>query len=564
MSPLAIALADHQAGNLPAATAAYRAILSAAPSNPDAQHLLGLALLQQGAPGDALPPLRSAIALRPLEPLYLANYARAALAAQQPGEAEAALRRALTQTPDDPALHHDLGLALLRLHRPLEAEASLRRCLALQPAATDAHINLAAAQLAQHRPTAAAETLARVLARDPDCVPALCGLAASLVALARGPDAEANLRRAHRLAPADPAIATSLGNLLRQQGKLTDALPFLERAATPPGADSLNNLALAHSDAGRLDRAETLFTQALTLSPDHADADYNRATTRLLAGDFRAAWPGYERRWQRRGHAPPYKLTTPGWHGEATDRLLLLHAEQGLGDTIMMARFLPRISARNLVLAVPRTLLALLTPLAPHAIWHAIEDGIPPHDLHAAVMSLPAILDIAEPDLANPFPYLDLPERHITPWRQRLAALPGRKIGLAWAGNPAYPADAARSIPPALLAPLAETRNATFISLQPGATPPFPMPDWTAELTDMRQTAALVSALDLVISVDTAVAHLAGGLGRPTWLLNRFAPCWRWQLGRADSPWYPSLRQYRHPSPHDWPAVISAVATALA
>lgn len=562
MPALAAALDRHRSGDFAAAAVAYRGILAAAPGNADAHHLLGLALLQQGAVAEALPPLRAAMAIRPAEPLYLANFARAALAAGDPAAAEAALRAALEAAPGDPALHHDLGLALLRLGRPREAEAALRRCLAVQPEATDAHINLAAAQCAQGRAEVAAETLARVLAREPDNVAALCGQAEALRAAGDLAAAAARLRQALALRPGDRAIAGSLGAVLRNLGDLAAALPLLEVAAAEGGADALNNLALAHSDAGALDTAESLFTRALVTSPGHADAAYNRATARLLAGRYREAWPGFERRWERRGHARPFPLATPRWDGAPTTAHVLLHAEQGLGDTIMVARFLPRIAAPHLTVVVPQTLLALLRPLAPHAMWRELEHGIPPHDRHAALMSLPAILDLDEAGLAAP-PYLRAPEDHVAAWRARLAEVPGRRVGLAWAGNPAYAGDAARSIPPALLAPLAQCRDIGFVSLQKGAPPPFAMTDWTGELTDMSRCAALVSALDLVITVDTAIAHLAGALGRPVWLLNRFAPCWRWPLGRADNPWYATLRQFRQPAPGDWPNVIAAVGAAL-
>ncbi len=563
MTALAAALARHQSGDFAAAAAAYRGILAATPGDPDAHHLLGLALFQQGETEQALPPLRAAIALRPAEPLYNANFARAALAAGHMAAAETALRAAIAATQADPGLHHDLGLVLLRQHRPREAEVSLRRCIALQPAAMDAHINLAAAQCAQNRPDAAAETLDRVLAREPGNIAALCGHAEAHHAAGRLDIAAGSLRRALGLRPADRAIAGRLGAVLRGLGDLDAALPLLEAAAEDGTADALNNLALAHSDAGRLDLAEALFTRALAVEPEHADAEYNRATARLLAGQYRAAWPGFERRWERRGQSPPFALATPRWSGLPTIAHVLVHAEQGLGDTIMAARFLPRIAAPHLTVVVPQTLLMLLRPLAPRANWLPLEHGIPPHDCHAALMSLPGILDLDEAGLASP-PYLHVPEYRVSLWRARLDATAGRRIGLAWAGNPAYAGDAARSIPPALLAPLAACPGTQFVSLQPNAEPPFAMTDWTGELSDMSRTAALIMALDLVITVDTAIAHLAGALGRKVWLLNRFAPCWRWPLGREDNPWYPCLRQFRQPAPGDWESVIAAVRDALA
>ncbi|MCX7384815.1 MAG: tetratricopeptide repeat-containing glycosyltransferase family protein [Alphaproteobacteria bacterium] len=383
-----------------------------------------------------------------------------------------------------------------------------------------------------------------------------------LHALGQADRAVQSFARAIGLAPSYAPSHFNLGNVLRSLGDLDAALPLLEAAATDGGADALNNLALAHSDAGQLDEAEALFTRALAADPGHADAAYNRATARLLAGRYREGWPGFELRWQRRRHMAPFALATPRWDGAPTTRHLLLHAEQGLGDTIMAARFLPHIAAPHLTVVVPQTLLMLLRPLAPRANWLPLEHGIPPHDCNAALMSLPAILDLDEAGLGAP-PYLHVPEHRVAQWRARLADLPGRRIGLAWAGNPGYAGDAARSIAPGLLAALSESRNASFVSLQRGDAPPFVMTDWTGELTDMSRTAALVAALDLVITVDTAIAHLAGALGRPVWLLNRFAPCWRWPLGREDNPWYATLRQFRQPAPGDWPGVIAAVRAAL-
>jgi hypothetical protein len=214
---------------------------------------------------------------------------------------------------------------------------------------------------------------------------------------------------------------------------------------------------------------------------------------------------------------------------------------------------------------VPRTLVGLLAPLVPGVRLCASEDGLPDCDLQCPLMSLPAVLDLDFAGLPGEMPYLVAEVADAQAWRARLAGLPGRRVGLAWAGNPAYGADAARSLPAADLAALAGVAGVSFVSLQPGVAPPpcLAMADWTAELPDFAATAALVAGLDRVISVDTAVAHLAGALGRPVWLLNRFAPCWRWELGRADSPWYPTLLQFRQPAPGDWASVVAAVRVAL-
>jgi tetratricopeptide (TPR) repeat protein len=547
-------LALHNAGRLAAAAASYRAGLAAAPDHADARHLLGLALHQAGDSAGALRHLARAAALRPDVALFQANLGIARLAAGDPAGAEAALRRADRLAPHDADTLHNLGLALLRLGRPAEAADMLGACLALDPTAVDARINLGAALHACGRAAEAAAMLRAALAARPCSIPALASLAEAL-----GPTAEAEdcLRLAYRLAPSRPDLAARLGNLLRERGRLAESATLLAPLTAGDEPDALHNLALTVAAQGAPDAAEALLDRALAADPAHADAAYARGTTRLLAGRLRAGWDGFERRWSRSGFTEPWRYAAPRWRGEPGGTLLL-HAEQGLGDTLQMLRFVPSLAARRrVVLAVPATLLRLCRGLAPVV---TTPDALPAFDRHCPLMSLPHVLDVGPEDLPGPMPYL---RGDPAPWRARLAALPGRRIGICWSGNPAYPADHRRSLPAASLAGLARP-GLHLVSLQKDAPAPPGVTDWTAELADMADTAGLIAALDLVISVDTAVAHLAGALGRPVWLLNRHAPCWRWQLGREDSPWYPTLRQFRQPAPGDWGTVMAEVARALA
>jgi hypothetical protein len=212
-------------------------------------------------------------------------------------------------------------------------------------------------------------------------------------------------------------------------------------------------------------------------------------------------------------------------------------------------------------LRVPAALLRLLTGFPGTAEVLDQAAPLPTYDFHVALMSLPDRLGVAEP-CPVPVPYLSADPGE---WLARLAALPGRRVGLAWAGNPGFAADHLRSVPPAALAPLAALPGVSFVSLQKGAaaTPPVALPDWTAELHDLAATASLIMALDLVISVDTAVAHLAGALGRPVWLLNRFDTCWRWGAQGEACRWYPTLRQFRQSVPGDWAGPVARVVAAL-
>jgi hypothetical protein len=245
---------------------------------------------------------------------------------------------------------------------------------------------------------------------------------------------------------------------------------------------------------------------------------------------------------------------------------VLIHAEQGLGDTLQFVRFVPQAARRaRIVLGCPASLNALL-----HCVPGVAEivsgEPVPRYDLHCPLMSLPMLFDIQPEQLGDAVPYIHADAAKIAAWRDRLAALPAPRVGLVWAGNPKYPADRRRSLPPAQLASLLDTPSIAWVSLQMGdaraALPPavFDAAPW---LTDFTDTAAAVAALDLVISVDTSVAHLTGAMGKPVWLLNRADTDWRWLLDRGDSPWYPTMRIFRQPTPGDWNSVIEAVISSV-
>jgi len=560
-------LAHHRAGRLDEAARLYRAVLAVAPSHADCLHLLGLAHHQGGDTAGALVHLTAATRLRPEVGLFHANLGIALLAAGEDDQAAEHLQRACALAPDEPDSWHNLGLALLRLQRAAEAEAAMRRCLALLPDGVDARVNLGAALVAQGRNGAAEHVLRAALALQPDCVEALCGLAAAL-----GPTADAVdcIRRAMQLRPNDPDLMTRLGTLFRDIGELGTAEAMLHAVVQrrPGDADALSNHGNVLAALGQTEAALRSFEAALALAPGHADAAYMRGSTLLLAGRLEAGWAGFEQRWERRGFAPPYIYSAPRWRGAADGKaVLLLHAEQGLGDTIQMARFVPRIAARQkVVLAVQEPLVRLLRAIAPGVTVVAQGGDLPPFDVQCPMMSLPHALEIGLADLPGEVPYLGAAPRAVASWRARLAALPGLRVGITWAGNASYAADHRRSLPEAALVALAGVAGVSFVSLQKGAAPPAALAarDWTAELRDMADTAALIGALDLVISADTAIAHLAGAMGKTVWLLNRFDTCWRWLLGRADSPWYPSLRQFRQPAPGAWDAVLADVRAALA
>jgi Flp pilus assembly protein TadD len=388
------------------------------------------------------------------------------------------------------------------------------------------------------------------------------------------------IRKAAAINPGDASAHSSLGNLLLQQGRLDEAVTCYRKAVDlkPDFSEALNNLGNALRAQKRLDEAIASYRRALGLRSDDPEAHYNLAMALLARGDMPAGWEEHEWRWKTPQLAPSHRnFAQPQWRGEAAaGRALLLHAEQGFGDTLQFCRYAPLAAAGGLriILEVPKPLVRLLHSLA--GVDRIVMQGeaLPPFDLHCPMLSLPLALGTTIATIPSDVPYLHADTAQVAAWRTRLAATEkrGPRIGLVWAGNPRKPLLAAaaldrrRSIAPERLAPLFELPGLRFYSLQkdgPAAPTHFPLADFMAEMEDFADTAALIANLDLIVSVDTSVAHLAAALGKPVWLLDRFDPCWRWLVGRRDSPWYPGLRLYRQPRPGDWGSVIGEIARDL-
>lgn len=443
------------------------------------------------------------------------------------------------------------------------------------------------------------------LAENPDDAEATLLLGTLLHQTGRGADGLAMLGRAVTLAPGDPRVFHNMGEAMRGLRRFADAASCFRLAlALDGGPDSNVGLGAALAEDGRLDEAIVALRAALQRAPDHprgltnlalallqsgevaaslplfdrahaaAPEDpllaWNRALALLLVGDFAAGLPLLENRWRLAGFpSPPRALPMPAWDGAPlAGRTILLHAEQGLGDSLFLLRYLPMVAAEGVVrLAVQRPLLSLLArqPTLAGLIEMLVDEAgpTPPADLHAPLMSLPGLFATRPDRIPAPLP-LVAPADRVARWRAAFAALPGRKVGLIARGNPAFAADPRRSIPPAALAPLVGLAGISWVSLQPDAPPPFAMLDAGPELVDFAETAAAMTALDLVLSVDTAGAHLAGSLGRPLWIALPHPPDWRWFLDRGDSPWYPGARLFRQPAVGDWASVVQAIVDALA
>ena len=385
-------------------------------------------------------------------------------------------------------------------------------------------------------------------------------------------DAVPHLRAAIAALPGDPRLPSLLGELLAEIGPMPAAIEaFRQSANLQPSAPALSNLGKALAAEGRFAEADAAFAQALALAPDDPQFQLNRAVALLKSGRLQDGWEAFESR-HRLPHRPA-PLPGPRLQGlDSLDgRTVLLRHEDGFGDTLQFIRYAPRLAGLGArVLAWVPPALARLVARVPGVASVVPPGALPPrHDAWCPMLSLPLLFGTTLDQMLPATPYLPADPAEAARWAARLPDARLR-VGVAWAGasRPTDPGAAAtdrvRSTRPEVLAPLGAVPGVRLVSLQFGTPPPPGMVDAMAEVRDFADTAALVANLDVVMSVDTAVAHLAAGMGKPVLLLDRYDNCWRWLHGRTDSPWYPTLRIHRQPSPGDWASAVASAAAALA
>lgn len=377
--------------------------------------------------------------------------------------------------------------------------------------------------------------------------------------------------------PRNVEVLCNRGAALRMLGRPDEALADYDRALAlaPARAEVLNNRGVALAALNRHGEAIECYGAALAVAPDYARAGFNRSVSRMLVGDFDGGWADHEFRW-RGGDRPmqPPASRAPRWTGreDIRGKTILVGAEQGLGDMIMCSRYarLLRDRGARVVLEAHAPLVPLLRGLDGADQVIALGEALPPHDYHVPIMSLPLAFGTRVETIPREVPYVSAPPGHVERWRPALASARRPLVGLAWSGSATLRNDRNRSIALPGLEALRDA-DATFVGLQkdvreadrPHLDTGRRILHFESELADFRDTAALVSLMDVVISVDTSLAHLAGAMGKPTWILLPFSPDWRWLLGRDDSPWYPTARLFRQPRPGEWKGVIGRVAEAL-
>jgi hypothetical protein len=413
-----------------------------------------------------------------------------------------------------------------------------------------------------------------MLAVAPGDAEAMSNLGAVLNATQRHTEAEAVCRGAISVQPNFWAAWGNLGTALHYQQRYDEAVAAYAAALrrNPNDVNACTNLGVALAEQGRTRLALELHDAALALAPGNAAVRCNRALALLAAGDLARGFAEYEWRWQVPGILP-HGARGPRWQGEdPAGRTILVHDEGGYGDTLQFVRYVPMLVAlgARVVLRVQPPLVRLLARLPRLAAVLARETTPPDYDLHCPMLSLPHCFATTLENVPARVPYLRIDAAKAAGWRARLAG-EGLRVGVVWAGasRPGMAAmramDARRSLPADALTGLAGIAGVRLVSLQKEQTPPagLDMADPMPECADFDDTAAVVAGLDLVISVDTAVAHLAGALGRPVWLLSRYDACWRWLHDRRDSPWYPGLRLYRQTAPGEWAPVLRELAADL-
>jgi Flp pilus assembly protein TadD len=483
-------------------------------------------------------------------------------------EAEQIYRQVIAATPRHAEALHAFGALALQSGRPEAAEVLLNQAIALKPAA-DFQLTRAHALLALHRPADAAQAARLVLRARPQSPEAHQLLGHALSDSFQPEQAIDAYRTALRLQPALPDIRNNLGMALRQANRLAEAEQELRQA--PPEPESLVNLSSVQKERAAFAEAEATLRQALNLAPASPVLRYNWALLMLLRGRTAEAWDGWEQRF-RAGAIPTRSFPQPQWEGEPLGRrTLLIHTEQGLGDIIQFARYLPALNdsaiGGRIILEAPKRLIRLLSSNRALPPMIPAETTPPPFDTVVPLLSLPARTNLAP---AQP-PYLFAEPDRIAAWAARIGQ-EGFRIGINWQGYPGRFEDKGRSFPLTLFQPLSAIPGIRLISLQKGeaaaqiAAAGFPVEtlDGLDDGSDaFLDTAATMAALDLIITSDTSIAHLAGALGRPVWVALRHVPDWRWMLGRADSPWYPAMRLFRQTEPGNWAPVFAAMAQAL-
>ena len=608
-----LAVAYRALEKLDEAEAAIRRALQLEPDYAEAHFNLANTLQAKGKLDEAAASYRQALRVKPDYAHAQNNLGNVMTEQGRHEEAEAAYRQASRLNPDYAHAHNNLGNSLAKQARHKAAEDAYRRALQIDPQYADAFHNLGNTLVAEGKLDEAADSFRRTVQIKPDHAYAHFNLADTLRALGRSDEATACYREAIRVRPdfieaynnlgialrnqnqldesvacyrqvlkIDPRYAkahNNLGNTFHEKDQLDEAVACYRRALElkPDFAEAYTGLGYAMCQQGRAVESLHEYDKALKIDPDYAEARFNRAVTLLLVGDYEQGWPEYEWRWKT-DKVASRSFSQPRWEGRpAAGMTILIHAEQGLGDTLQFIRYarLVKQQGATVIVQCQRALLPLLASCPGIDRLVANGEQLPEFDAHAPLLSLPAIFKTTVDSVPCDVPYIQADAALIERWRAVLDGIDGMKIGISWQGDRGYREDRRRSIRLHEFAPLAEVPGVRLVSLQKGLGTEqlaeigdrFDVMELGADFDEtsgpFMDTAAVMMNLDLVIACDTAIGHLAGALGVDFWEPQAFAPDWRWMLDRDDSPWYPTVRLFRQTAPGDWSDVFARIAAAL-
>jgi tetratricopeptide (TPR) repeat protein len=584
-SNLGVVLKDQ--GKLDEAIAACRQAIRFKPDYAEAYSNLGYALSDQGKLDEAIAAYRQAIRFKPD---FAEAHSNLGITLKDQGkldEAVAACREAIRFKPDYAEAFNNCGNALKDLKRLDEALASYNKAVALKPDYAEAFNNRGNALKDLKRLDEALASYDKAVELKPDYAEAFYNRGVAQKELKRFDEALANYARAIALKPDYADALNNRGNALQELNRLDEALVNYDKALAlkPNYAEALSNRAVALQELSRFDEALASYDRAIALKPDFADAYWNQSLCFLLTGRFEQGFRQYE--WRKKLDEPvgARSYPQPLWLGKEniTGKTLFVYWEQGLGDTIQFCRYAKLVAdlGARVILEVPKPLMSLLANLSGVALLTESDNSLPPFDYQCPLLSLPLAFNTRLSSIPGSIPYLKSNVEQSLFWKGTLGEKNKLRVGLTWSGGfrPNQPklwsVNKRRNIPLANLAVL-KHQDIDFYSLQKGQPAESELSelvlqnwdgphivDFTHQLNDFSNTAALIENLDLVISVDTSTAHLAGALGKPVWILNRFDTCWRWLLDRNDSPWYPTAKLYRQEKAGDWDDVVQRVRTDL-
>ncbi len=565
------ALQLHHSGERQKARVEYRRILAAHPQHAETLHLLGVLEGETGEGASGEEKIRKAIAIQPLAPSYHGNLGNLLCNYGKPVEAEAAYREAMRLDPLYTEAPYNLGNLLLALCRYEEAAEAYQTAIALAPlTGADAYNNLGVVLGHLERNEEAMAEYLKAIELKPDFAGAYFNMGKEAAKLGNEKAAFDLLKRAIELDPNHAGSWHMFGAVLETCGLFQQAIFPYKRSIEldPKNLDVRANLAQVLSTLG-FSEGLALLEEQVRLQPDSAEMHWHWGMGLLLHGDFARGWEKYEHRKEVARLRYAYeRFAGTEWDGQPLqdEEPLLLYSEQGFGDTLQFVRYVPLVRERcsRIILAVPAGLCSLLGSLPGVANCIPLDSPLPDFAKSAPFMSLPYLLQDQTKDIPLPLYPVSV---------AKATGLPSRtlRVGLVWAGNPKHTRDRLRSIPLPLLKPLTTVTGVAFTSLQVG-TPAeqvathgedFHFVQDCAKNTHFSETAAVIAELDLVITIDSAVAHLAGTMGVPVWILLYQAVDWRWGLRSSETPWYPSARLFRQTAPADWVPVVAQVKEAL-